>query len=342
MKTDVYAFGSALMDIQIHVNDSQFEEIGINKGNMYLKNRDQQVEILKKLLGNDFLEIGQIESEQLHTAAGGSAANTVFGVSQLGGKAALCGKVAEDGFGELYIKHMQDSNVCFNRKKVAGMTGTCIVLCSDDAQRTMLTCLGVSSEIEYDDIDEDQLKQSRYIYLEGYLFDSATATRTLLKAIDTAKKNGVKTALTASDSFCVERHRDIMLDLIKNDIDLLFANAQEAQALSETDDVETALKILSEMCANVAVTDGERGSILSFKGQVQKIQPYIVTPLDTTGAGDSYAAGLLFGLTNGYSLEDSGNIAGFFASRVVSQIGPRYIGDIKKELLSLKLDNRNP
>ncbi len=333
MKTDVYTFGSALIDIQLHARDFLFDEMDIKKGNMYLINRFQQEKILGKIFDKDLQTGGK-----LHTAPGGSASNTVFGISQLGGKAALCGKVADDSFGELYIKYMKDSGVSFNKKKVAGTTGTCIVLISDDAQRTMLTCLGVSSEIEYGDVDEDQLKQSEYIYIEGYLFDSEVATKTILKAVDTARKNNVKIALTASDSFCVERHRDLFMGLIKDDVDLLFANAQEAQALSNTDDTAKAVGILSEICQNLAVTDGSRGSILSFNGQVYNIQPFIATALDTTGAGDSYAAGLLFGLTHGYSVEDSGKIASFYASRVVSQIGPRYAGDIRKEMISLKLE----
>jgi hypothetical protein len=336
MKIDVYTIGSALVDIHIHVKDSLFDEIGVKKGNMYLKNRYEQEEILKRIIGNDKSDILRMNGK-LQTAPGGSASNTVYGIIQLGGRAALCGKVADDSFGELYIKHMKESGVLFNEKRVQGITGTCIVLISDDAQRTMLTCLGVSSEIEYGDIDEEQLKQSKYIYIEGYLFDSELATRTILKAVDTARKNGVKIALTASDSFCVERHKNIFSDLIKNDVDLLFANAQEAKALSQTDDLQKAVNILSEMCENIAITDGEHGSILSLKGEVHKVQPFIVNPLDTTGAGDSYASGLLFGITNGYSFKDSGNIASFYASRVVSQIGPRYTGDIKKELLSLKL-----
>lgn len=336
MKLNVYAFGSALMDIQVHVNDSFLDEIGVDKGNMYLTERDRQEEVLKKLTGSEVLDLEKM-GDKLQTAAGGSAANTAFGVSQLKGKAGLCGKVAGDSFGTLYEKHMRDSGVLFTKKKVDGMTGTCIVLISDDTQRTMLTCLGVSSEIAYEDVDEDQLKQSSYIYLEGYLFDSELATRTLLQAIETAKKNDVKIALTASDSFCVARHKEIFIRLIKNDVDLLFANAQEAQALSGKDNNMEAVKALGEMCENMAVTDADKGSILSFSGRTTKIDPFIVTPLDTTGAGDSYAAGLLFGLTNGFSLEDSGKIASFFASRVVSQIGPRYSGDISRELSSLRL-----
>jgi hypothetical protein len=333
MKPDVYAFGSALMDIQIHVQDAQFAALGLQKGNMYLTQREQQEDTIRKLLGAN----AQGDTT-LQMAAGGSAANTVFGVAQLGGHAALCGKVARDRFGDAYIRNMLQSGVVFHGKQVDdGATGTCIVLISDDAQRTMLTCLGVSSELSYDDINEDHLRQSAYLYLEGYLFDSALATRTLLRAIDTAKQHNVKIALTASDAFCVARHKDTMLRLIKNDVDLLFANTQEAQALSDTDSLEGAVKALSEMCKNIAVTDGSRGSVLSFGKQLEKIKPHIVSPLDTTGAGDSYAAGLLFGLTSGYSLKSSGTLASFFASRVVSQIGPRYAGDIRQEIKSLKL-----
>jgi len=200
----------------------------------------------------------------------------------------------------------------------------------------MLTCLGASSEITYEDIDEESLMQSAYLYLEGYLFDSALATKTIFSAVDTAKKHSVKIAVTASDAFCIARHKDVFIELLKNS-DLLFANAQEAQALTDTDTNDAAIKSLSRLCPNIAITDGGRGSILCISGQAAAIKPHLVSPLDTTGAGDSYAAGLLFGLTHGYSLENCGNIASFFASRVVSQIGPRYSGDIKQELKCLKI-----
>jgi hypothetical protein len=232
---------------------------------------------------------------------------------------------------------MRRGGVLFNAQMVEGMTGTCIVLISDDAQRTMLTCLAVSSEITYDDLHEQSLQESAYIYIEGYLFDSAVATRTLLKAIDTAKKHKVKVALSASDSFCIDRHKDQFIQLIKNDVDLLFANSDEARALTDTGSLDEALKVLSGWCKQSAITDGSRGSVLSFDSSVLKIAPYPVIAVDTTGAGDSYAAGLLFGLTNGYSLEASGTIASFFSSRVVFQLGPRYCGDIREDLKELQL-----
>ncbi len=331
MKLDVYAFGNALMDIQVHISDSLLDKLDVEKGNMYLTERDRQEEILKELMDSDKLEIDRLGGK-LQTSAGGSAANSIFGVVQLGGQAGLCGKVAKDGFGDLYIKDMQDHGVYCNENQADGMTGTSVILISDDAQRTMLTCLGVASQIRYSDVNEEMLKDSKYIYLEGYLFDSPVATETFLQVVEVAKKNDVKISLSASDPFCVDRHKDIFLKLIQNDVDLLFANAQEAQALAGTDDTAEAVKMLSKMCDNVAVTDGEQGSFLNFRGEALYIEPHKVNALDTTGAGDSYAAGLLYGLTSGYSLPESGKLASFYASRIVAQVGPRYLGDIKKDL----------
>jgi hypothetical protein len=336
MSLDVYAFGSALMDIQVNVPDRLLDQLEIQKGNMYLTERKRQEEVLKTVLGGSFADLEAL-AEKAHLAAGGSAANTVYGIAQLGGKAALCGKVAQDPFGSFYIKDMKKGGVLFNEKLVDGMTGTCIVLITDDAQRSMLTCLAVSSEITYEDLDEELLKASKYIYIEGYLFDSEVATRTLHKAIETAKKNSVLVALSTSDSFCIERHKIKFIELVKNDVDLLFANAQEAQALTDTISLDDAVKALSGWCRQSAITDGAHGSILCFNGEQYKTSPYPVVAIDTTGAGDCYAAGLLYGLTNGYDLETSGKIASYFSSRVVFQMGPRYAGNIKEELKELRL-----
>jgi hypothetical protein len=334
MKLDVYAFGSALVDVQLSVSDKVLEEIGAVKGNMALTERSQQEAVLRRLMGADLSCLDSLAGKA-NMAAGGSAANTVFGMAQLGGSAGLCGKVAGDAFGDFYIKNMQQSGVVFTGRKVAGMTGTCIILISDDAQRTMLTCLGVSSEIDYDDIDEAQLKNSQYLYLEGYLFDSALATQTMLHAIETAKKHGVKIAFTASDAFCIARHKDIFLQLLR-DVDLLFCNAQEACALSDTGTNDEALKALAAMGPAIALTDGGSGSLLHFEGKTLRVNPCKVSPVDTTGAGDSYAAGLLYGLTNGRSLASSGAIASLFSSRVVAQLGPRFTGDIRSAIAALE------
>ncbi len=330
MKTDVYAFGSALLDIQVQVSDSIFRELEIEKGNMYLTTVERQQKVLSRIIGADCSDIKSI-SEKSNIAAGGSAANTVYGISQLSARGALCGKVAADIFGTIYANEMQNSSVLFNENIVEGTTGTCIVMISDDAQRTMLTHLGVSSEISVDDINLDILKNANYLYLEGYLFDSPAATETIFKAIDIARKNNVRIALTVSDAFCIQRHREIFNNLINSHVDLLFANVQEICALLETDVSEDAIEKVASVCSLVAVTDGEHGSTICDNGNRIQIQPFAVKAVDTTGAGDSYAAGLLYGLTKGLSLEYSGRLASFFSSRVVSAMGPRYSGSLLKE-----------
>ena len=334
MELDVYALGNALVDIQVQVEDSLLTELRLEKGNRYLTERCRQEEILQKLLGSDNLD-SALKTGKLQTAAGGSAANTMYGISQLGGRAGFCGKIANDRLGVLYAEHLRQSSVVFKESIGQGMTGTCVVLISEDAQRTMLTCLGISGEFDYEDIDEELLKHSRYIYIEGYLFESECAARTMLRAVAAARKNGVKVALTASDAGCVNRHRDMLVQLIQNDVDLLFANTREAQALSRTDNNDAALQVLSGWCEGIAVTDGEHGSMVSFNGEVAKITPNRVSAVDTTGAGDAYAAGLLYGITTGRTIRESGTIASLFSARVVTQIGPRYNGDIQPELKQL-------
>jgi len=334
MELDVYALGNALVDIQVQVEDSFLTELGLEKGSRYLTDRVRQKEIIHMLLGTDSLENAQ-KTSKLKTAAAGSAANTMNDISQLGGQAGFCGKVANDELGAHYTAHMRQSGVVFSENTGQGMTGTCVVLISNDAQRTMLTCLGISGLIDYEDIDEELLGQSRYLYLEGYLFESECASRTMLRAVELARKKGVKIALTASDPGCVERHREQLVQLIRNDVDLLFANAQEAQMLSGADNIEAALKILSGWCEIVAVTDGEHGSFVSFNGEITKIPPHKVSAVDTTGAGDAYAAGLLYGITHDHTIKESGTIASIFSAEVVAQIGPHHSGDIQPELKNL-------
>jgi sugar/nucleoside kinase (ribokinase family) len=314
MELDVYALGNALVDIRVQVEDSLLAELGLEKGKRYPTGRDRQQEILLKLLGSDSLDNAR-KTGKLQTAAAGSAANTVHGISQLGGRTGFCGKVANDELGALYAEHMRQSDVVFKENTGQGMTGTCVVLISNDAQRTMLTCLGISGQIDYEDVDEKLLRNSKYIYLEGYLFESECAARTM--------------------PGCVERHRDMLVQLIQNDVDLLFANAREAQLLSGADNIEAALQILSGWSEIVAVTDGERGSSVSFNGEIIKVQPHRISAVDTTGAGDAYAAGLLYGITQLNMLEESCKIASVFSAEVVAQIGPHNSGDISPKLKKL-------
>lgn len=324
MKLDVYALGSALIDIQVNIEDSLLAQLGIEKGNMYLTDPQRQQEVLQRLI-----------AAGLNTAAGGSAANTIYGIAHLGGTAGLCGKVADDAFGRRYAESMRESGALFSGHSMEGVTGSCVVLVSADAQRTMLTHLGVSSEITPEDIDGDLLRGSSYLYLEGYLLDSPVATGTMRRAITLAREAGVRIALTASDAFCVQRHQENLMQLLQGSVDLLFANAHEARALTGTDTSDDAIRVLTGMGPGVALTDGDRGSILSIGGETVRIDPVAVTARDTTGAGDSYAAGLLYGLTHGYPLAVCGRLASFYASRVVSMLGPRCSEDVRSRVADL-------
>jgi len=334
MGLDVYALGNAIVDIHVQVQDSLLTELGLEKGNRYPTERDRQEEILRSLIGSDSLDSIR-KTGKVRTAAGGSAANTMYGISQLGGRTGFCGKVANDWLGALYTSDMRRSRIVFRENTGRGMTGTCVVLLSEDAQRTMLTCLGVSGRIDFEDIDEELLRHSRYIYLEGYLFESECAAGTILRTVELARKHDVKIALTASDPGCVERHRDLLVPLIQNDVDLLFANTLEARLLSGADNKHAALQVLSDWCEGVAVTDGEHGSMVSFNSEITNIGPHMVSALDTTGAGDAYAAGLLYGITSGRTIMESGTIASLFSAGIVTQIGPRYNGEMLPELKSL-------
>jgi sugar/nucleoside kinase (ribokinase family) len=294
MELDVYALGNALVDIRVQVEDSLLTKLGLKKGNRYLTERKHQEEILQSLFGSDSLESAR-KTGKLQIAAAGSAANTMHGVSQLGGRAGFCGKIGNEELGALYAEHMKQSGVIFRENTGQGMTGSCVVLISNDTQRTMLTCLGISGQIDYKDIDEELLKSSKYLYLEGYLFESECAAH----------------------------------------VDLLFANTSEAQVLSGTNNIETALCILSGWCEIVAVTGGEHGSTVSFNGEITKIPPHRVSAIDTTGAGDAYAAGLLYGITQCNMVEESCKIASIFSAEVVAQIAPHHSGDIPLELKKL-------
>ena len=334
MELDVYALGNALVDIRVQVEDSFLAELDLEKGKRYPTERERQEEILQMLLGSDSLDVAR-KKGKLKTAAAGSAANTVHGITKLGGRAGFCGKVANDELGAFYIEHMKQCSVVFTENTGQGMTGTCVVLVSNDGQRTMLTCLGISGQIDYEDINEELLKNSKYLYLEGYLFESECSARTMLGIVELARKSGVKIALTASGPGCVKRHRDLLVPLIRKDIDLLFANAREAQVLVGNDNIEMALRTLSGWCEIVAVTNGELGSLVSFNGEITKVPPCRVLAIDTTGAGDAYAAGFLYGITQFNMVEESCKIASIFSAEVVAQTGPHYSGDISPELKKL-------
>lgn len=312
MKYDVYGVGNALLDIQARVADSVLTDLHFAKGIMTLVDEQTQEQVLAKLL-----ESG------LHRCAGGSAANTIMGVADFGGKAAYVGKVGQDEIGEFFLGDMRKMGVSIESAPSAGRTGTCVVLITEDAQRTMLTNLAASSQLGPDDILESEIKKAKYVYIEGYLFGGEPTRSAALRAIELAKKNGVKVAFTVSDPFLIQYNRDLFLQLIEGPVDLLFCNLDEARALTRRHDPIECAQEIHKHAENVALTLGGEGSILMHEGQVIPIEGVTVKAVDTTGAGDMYAAGILYGITNGLSWKQAGHLASHAASRVVAQMGAR-------------------
>ncbi len=312
MKYDVYGVGNSLVDIQAHVSDEFLESLGYPKGGMTLVDEVTQLQVLEKLNG-----------VSISRCAGGSAANTIMGIANFGGKAAYAGKTGQDEIGDFFLQDMRQQGVRIEIPAVQGLSGTCVVLITDDAQRTMLTNLGVSSQLGPDDIEEAEIAQSRYVYIEGYLFTGDSTRSAALKAIELAKKNGVKVALTVSDPFLIDLYRDEFWKLIEGPVDLLFCNLEEARSLTKKEDPIDCAHEIHQHAENVAMTLGADGSLLMHESRAIPIEGVPTQAIDTTGAGDMYAAGVLYGITNQLTWQQSGHLASHAASRIVSQLGAR-------------------
>lgn len=315
MKYDVYGVGNSLVDIQAHVSDDFLASLKYPKGGMTLVDEATQIQVLESLNNG--------QAAKITRCAGGSAANTMMGLVDFGGKGAYAGKTADDEIGQFFLQDMREQGICIEVPPISGQSGTCVILITDDAQRTMLTHLGVSSQLGPDDIDEAEIAQSKYVYVEGYLFTGDSTKQAALKAIDLAKKNGVKVAFTVSDPFLIDLFRDEFWKLIEGPVDLLFCNLDEARSLTGKQDPIECAHIIHDHAENVAMTLGADGSILMHEQKVIPIEGVPTKAIDTTGAGDMYAAGVLYGITNGLSWHQAGHLASHAASRVVSQLGAR-------------------
>jgi len=312
MSFDVYGVGNPLVDIQAHVPDELLTQLGYHKGIMTLVELPAQRDILTAL-----------EGRTISRCAGGSAANTMQGIAQFGGKGVFAGKTGTDELGAFFRRDMQDAGLQFAVDPVDGQTGTSVILITDDAQRTMLTTLALAAQLAANDIDDSAIRQSKYVYIEGYLFGGEPTRSAALRVIELAKKNGVKVAFTVSDPFLIQYFRDQFRELIEGPVDLLFCNLDEARALTGLHDPIECAQAIHQHAENVAMTLGAEGSILMHEGEVIPIEGVPVKAIDTTGAGDMYAAGILYGITNGLSWKQSGRLASHAAARVVSQLGAR-------------------
>lgn len=312
MPYDVYGVGNSLVDIQAQVSDEVLAALDFRKGIMTLVEDAVQRRVL-----------GALQGVPISQCAGGSAANTVIAVADFGGRAAYAGKVGQDALGHFFLKDMRDLGVTIEVPVAAGDTGTSVILITADAQRTMLTHLGVSATLGPDDVDEAEIRNSKYVYVEGYLFAGEPTRSAALHTMELAKKNGVKVAFTVSDPFLISQHREEFWRLIEGPVDLLFCNLEEARSLTGRHDPVECAREIHRHAENVALTLGPNGSVLMHDGRVIPIEGVGVDAVDTTGAGDMYAGALLFGITNGLTWKQSGHLASHAAARVVAQLGAR-------------------
>ena len=313
MKYDVYGIGNALVDVQSQVTDETLAQTGFDKGVMTLVDNDKQQSTL-----------AQLDASSLNRCAGGSAANTIVGIAEFGGNAAYVGKVGNDAMGDFFLDEMRGLGISIEATPAAeDPTGTCAILITPDAQRTMLTNLGASAVLAADDIVEAEVRQSTYIYIEGYLLCGEATRSAAYRAIELAGKHGVKVAFTASDPFLVNTNRDEIWQLVEGPVDLFFCNEEEARSLTNQQDAIDCAHEIHKHAENVALTLGANGSILMHGGQVIPIEGVAVDAIDTTGAGDMFAGGLLYGITNGMTWQQAGKLASHAAARIVSQLGAR-------------------
>jgi sugar/nucleoside kinase (ribokinase family) len=318
-KYDVTCIGHAIVDVLAQTDDAFLAKHGIAKGGMTL------IDAFRA-------ETLSAEMRSPVEASGGSAGNTAVGIASLGGKAAFIGKVHEDRLGEVYMEDMARVGVDFTGKPTAKgqPTARSMIMVTPDGQRSMNTYLGSSSAIEASDIDEAAIAASSIFFVEGYLWDGAETKSAIRKGMDAARKAGTKIAFTLSDSFCVGRWRKEFLELIARDIDILFANEDEAKSLYETTDFDVAFQKLRAWGKTAAVTRSDKGSIAVSHGAVHLIDAAPIDKLvDTTGAGDLYAAGFLFGMARGLSLPVSGKLASLAAAECIQHIGPRPPSSLK-------------
>lgn len=310
---DVAAIGNAIVDVIAPCTDAFLSENGLTKGAMMLVDPKASAALYSRM-------------QQAVEASGGSAANTIAGLASFGGKAAFMGKVADDELGRTFARDMRRIGAKFDNKPLVDGPATAVSMINvtPDAQRTMCTFLGASVQFTDEDVDTATVEAAKYVYLEGYLFDADAARLAFAKAAALAHGAGRKIALTLSDSFVVERHRGGLKGFIETQVDLLFANEAELLSLYETDNFEEACEQLLRHCDLAAVTRSEKGSVILSKGETLHIPAEPVEKIvDSTGAGDQYAAGFLFGLTQGRSLAECGRLASIAAAEVISHYGPR-------------------
>jgi len=322
MTHDVVSIGNPLMDILIDVEEGFLKELNLVKGNMHLVDEIEIKKIEEKL-----------DQNNIKLAPGGSEANTLNALSMLGHKVVYFGKVGQDEYGEKYHQKLIENNVISKVIKVNGITGKAITLITPDSERTFATHLGVSTLLEDSEINEADIIEAKYFHLTGYILGGKTTRKAAMQALEIAKNNNVKVCLDLADPNMVKTNKEILELVAKEYADIIIANENEAKEFTGQEP-EQAINTLSEISEIAIIKLGKEGSLIKDKNKLIKIPGFKANAVDTTGAGDIYTAGFLYGLLNNLDLETSGKIASFIASKVVEVKGARLdnmpIEDIEK------------
>lgn len=324
-KYDVYGIGNAIVDIVTEVDLDFFSKNEIEKGVMTLVDEKRQHQIMKA-----------IDMKKSRMSCGGSAANTMIGVAQFGGTSFYSCLVANDDLGKFFLEDLTRNEVDTNLKYEncpSGITGKCLVMTSPDAERTMNTFLGISSNFSTRQLDEEALKSSSYLYLEGYLVTSPNGLEAMKEAKKIAERHNVRTTLTFSDPSMVKYFSKQMEEIVGASVDMLFCNEEEAMIFTGTNNLQDAREKLKGAAKHFVITLGANGALIYDGDTFISIEPYKVKALDTNGAGDMFAGAFLYGITHNHSYVEAGKLASLASSRVVSQFGPRLEPQQVKKVL---------
>lgn len=329
MDFDLFGIENPLIDLLAQVPDAFLKSVGVEKDKMYLIDLERHHALLEALKGMRVIP-----------EPGGSCANTLLGVAQLGGRTAYCGKVGADDYGQVYIDKLEEAGVTSFIKADGHLTGSTVILVAPDASRTMNTYLGACQELTAADVPLEALRRARTLYITGYLWDTPGQQEAARLALETATEAGTDVVMSLSDPFCVDRHADAFRHLLRDHVHLVFANREEALAITGTDNAQQALETMRDWCPGVAITLGAEGALICEDGETVYVEPEPVQPVDTTGAGDAFAAGYLYGRITGAPLLQRGRLGSHFASRVILQMGPRLDGDVRAALADVLADER--
>ena len=314
-----------MLDVLCEVSDQFLVKETMSKGTMNLVSRERSNYILKLI-------------QPIKETAGGSAANTISTLAKLGLNTGYIGKIANDPKGKLFKKDVLDNSIFYNTKFLdknnSEATGKCIVLITPDKERTMNTYLGATEFLTEIDIDEELIAQSDWLYLEGYRFDGKKSKEAFYKAIEIAKKNETKIAITLSDSFCVDRHRSDFINLLNTSADTVFCNEEELKSLYQIEDIRMAQNLIAKNIRCLACTCAEKGAYLFHESSITKISTNEVPVIDTTGAGDNFAAGFLYGLSKNFNLNDCASFGNLIAGEVLKVYGPRIEKSLKSFIVN--------